>query len=153
MFLALLGGGLAVGVGLVFAFDASPRPPDTLLDDGGYPGIDAGHTVRPLEIDAGVLDAGVLDTGVDAMALDAALPDAGGAEPLPGNCTRPRDECAKEALDDARRLIEAGDLAGARRQVAIARQYDPGEDDIPEVEALIRAAEARQPPPPDPTPP
>ena len=134
VFSAVLFGGLAVGVALLFAFGRG-----VLFGvDGEYDGSDGGMTApNP--------DPSLPVTGIPRPSL--AAPDAGGVrvtdESLdagqPGDppaigpntlSAHEREEAAKDALDRARQLIDRRDYAGARAALEGARQLDPGNPDI-----------------------
>ena len=71
----------------------------------------------------------------DGALLDMGPPDAG------ANMTpHEREEAAKDAIDDARRRLEAGDFPGARASLGLAQQLDPGNSDIGAMRAALRAA-------------
>jgi len=136
---AVVLGGLAVGVALVFAFDDGSAPVavvdagtavmDAGADAGGVVVVDAGS---PLEPDAGPPqdleepDAGPLDAGPTLEAMDS----------------HEREEAAKDALDRARDAIADGDGGAAREALEEARLYDPENPDIAELEARVGALEA-----------
>lgn len=154
-FALVLGGGLAIGVGLVVAFG----------DFGASAGVDAGIELTPIgapaedastrEVeDAGVEpivvpevpDAGRRDrpeTGVDAgrPERDAGLPSVDGMSGFD------REEAAKDQVDLARERLAAGDVDGAAAAVARARAYDPGNTDIADLEGRIRIARGEPPSP------
>lgn len=149
-FALVLGGGLAIGVGLVVAFGDFGAV--TLLggaDAGVAPSVlnDAGAAARAR--DAGRAVAGELgdagsrrereDAGVDAGTAAPSEPDAG----LPSIASMSafeREEAAKDEVDTARERLANGDLDGAASALARARRYDPGNTDIAELEAQLRQA-------------
>jgi tRNA A-37 threonylcarbamoyl transferase component Bud32 len=141
IFVALLGALALGGVALVFALGGL-SPFGTIDVDAGLGDVDAGSgalgTPALTPTDSGVSD----DAGVDA-GLDAG-PDGGEDAGFDAGTTRPmsrleREEAAKDALDRARRSIEAGDHEGALREIAAARELDPESSDLEEVEALLHA--------------
>ncbi|MFW5925638.1 MAG: serine/threonine-protein kinase [Myxococcota bacterium] len=135
----LLAGGLALGIGLIFALG-----PD---DEGGEPGagaqpagIDDAREAEPPSptraspaADAEPPDASVvvLSTREDGGREDTAAPDT-------PKTPHEREEAAKDALARARRMAAAGDLEAAHAALGEARRYDPGNSDIAEVEAELR---------------
>jgi hypothetical protein len=160
-FAAVLVGTLVVGLALVFAF-AGPSDDELALADGavldmGTP--DAGArtaadlVVNPPDQGWGTATFGA-DDGFDLGVSALSVPDSGGsgaaaAEPVdaggppdPGANMTPheREEAAKDAIDDARRRLEAGDFPGARASLGLAQQLDPGNSDIGAMRAALRAA-------------
>jgi len=154
-FIAVLLGGLAVGVALIFAFDAESTtevdaghiafgPVDGAMDAAADHDPDASLRSQASE-DAGavvVLDAGppsARDAGlrpvIDAGALDT------GATPPPAATLTPhdREEAAKDALREARVALREGQVAEARRALDRARAFDPENADITELEERLTA--------------
>lgn len=148
---AVLLGGLAVGVALVFAFAGVREGPIS----------DAGVTLDA-ELDADLGDAGPGPTPVilptdAAVEVNSAQDDDAGEEPPPEDAATdapedapgdaiamsPHDmeEAAKDALHRARALLTDGDIVEARRALELARRYDPEHPDIAQLEALFDAAE------------
>ncbi len=131
-FFAVLAGGLAIGIALVFAFTGSGT------DD--------------------IEDAGVPETIVDARrprrSRDASRPSPPDARVEPPDVGPPdappvidnhrAEELAKDALEEARAAIDQGDVVRARAALDRARQYDPGNDDIAREAARLADLE-RQP--------
>lgn len=144
MFAAVAVGILAVGIALVAAF----------ADDGlggGGPLVDAPDAGVAAELeDLGVPDAGppaLPDDGpppAPDLGPDLGQPDAG-ADPTAGMSAFERDEAAKDAVAEARRLLAAGDRDGAAAALAQARAFDPGNDDIGALEEALEAAGALEP--------
>ncbi|MFW6050275.1 MAG: serine/threonine-protein kinase [Myxococcota bacterium] len=143
-FAAVLVGGLALGIGLIFAMgngatggshdgDAStavaaggadPKTPSSTRD--------AAPPARP---DAGPVTDGavvVLSTLEDAGAAAADAPDPESMTP------HEREEAAKDAIGRVRRHLRAGDRAAARTALDEARRFDPGHSDIAELERALR---------------
>ena len=79
---------------------------------------------------------------MDSFTVAAAEPVDAGGPPDPGANMTPheREEAAKDAIDDARRRLEAGDFPGARASLGLAQQLDPGNSDIGAMRAALRAA-------------
>jgi hypothetical protein len=71
-------------------------------------------------------DTGPADTGVDTS-----------IEPIEELSPHEAEERAKDLVDEARRHVDAQRWTEAREALAEARRYDPGNDDIDAVEALI----------------
>lgn len=136
-FSAVLLGLLAVGVAMVFAFDAAEDPIVVLGDDASV-STDAGNTRAPI----GMRDAGVdatPDAPADAGRPDVGAPDAGESA-APELTPHEREEAAKNALSRARFLIRDGDLDGARTAIDEARRFDPGNPDIESLTEELDAA-------------
>lgn len=142
---AVLIGGLALGIGLIFALgppggnsahDAGmaqtpPTPPATLAshgDRGDHGQPSKGRTVAGPAPDGAIV---VLTTIQDAGAKAAA--DGGQAPMTPHD----REEAAKDAMARARRLMADGDRDGARKALREAQRYDPGDPDIIEIERQL----------------
>jgi len=135
--LALLG----IGVGFVIAFvdmdpppDPRPTPPSAVdaavIDDAGVDGgLDAG-------LGDGGVDAG--DAGEDASAEDAG---AGDLPDVSSMSAFERDEAAKDEVAAARFALSEGDLEVAAAALRRARVYDPGNSDIPTLEARLEEAQ------------
>jgi len=146
-FMAVLLGGLAVGVALIYAFDGS-------LGDDADAGMaimgamDGGAATAPLDNtltdasphanrDAGmvvVLDAGerheLHDAAPHTPSMDAAT-STNQAETL---TPHDREEAAKDALREARRELREGHIDEARQALDRARGFDPENPDIVELE-------------------
>ncbi|MGF1468370.1 MAG: serine/threonine-protein kinase [Sandaracinaceae bacterium] len=144
-------GGLVVGMALVAAFadlGGGPVDPEPVLapdegpvvaaEDAG-PAADAGVIVLT-EPDARRVPA---ETRADAATPAAGPADAGAAPDLgrdagvAGLSSFERDEAAKDAVAEARRLLGAGDPAGAAAALRRARAFDPGNSDIRALEAEL----------------
>jgi len=133
-FWSVLLGGLAVGIALVFAlssddpiesYDAGADP--SLEDAGSGTGTDpASRRDSSVVVLGDPVDSAVADTGVDT-----------GADEVPPMSAHDREERAKELVEDARRHIDAERWMEARESLDEARRYDPGYDEIAEIEALI----------------
>jgi hypothetical protein len=97
---------------------------------------------------AGALSAPDLGGGV---AANSEPPDAGVA-PAVGESLTPheREEAAKDAVDDAREAIAAGDVVAARAALTAAQQLDPGNSDIARLRAQLARLSAANPAPPPP---
>lgn len=131
---------LGIGVGFVIAFvdlelPVDPRPTPVATHDASVV-LDAGFD--------GGLDAGSLDAGVDAgdAGEDAAVEDAGAGD-LPDVSSMgafERDEAAKDEVAAARIALADGDLEAAAAAIRRARVYDPGNADIPTLEARLEEA-------------
>lgn len=145
-FIAVVAGLAVLGIGFVVAFlDLDPEP-----------------VVAPPERDAGTLDAGVdagpapsdagPDGGPDAYVPPPA-PDAGAApdaasEPDAGDPfidVFDREEAAKDEVEVAEEALAEGDLETARRALERARALDPGNSDLPELEAQLTAGSGPDP--------
>ncbi len=159
-FAAVLIGTLVVGLALVFAF-AGPSDEELALADGAVVDAalpDMGHLggpsllVDPPDHDLG-LDQGDPYEGLDLgpTAVNAAdqggagtaspeATDAGAAAPGASLTPHEREEAAKDAIDDARDALEAGNLEAARAALALAQQLDPGNSDIARLRAQLRTA-------------
>jgi tRNA A-37 threonylcarbamoyl transferase component Bud32 len=140
-FALVIAGGLALGLAglLIFGGEEGPLPPPPpstpdagVLEDAGVdagPG-DAGAPSEepppPSTPDAGIVDAGAADGGVD-----------GGLAAL---SRFEREELAKDLVDEARRRLAAGDLAGALESLRQARVYDPELEDLEAVRAQVLEA-------------
>jgi hypothetical protein len=139
-FAAVLVGGLALGVGLIFAMGDGRK--GTALD--AAPPAVTTETDRPGDDPA---DVQVLPEALDGPAArDAStvvlssedLTDASSADALRRPMTaHEREEAAKDALARARRLAAAGDRDGARAALREARQHDPGVTGIDALEAQL----------------
>jgi serine/threonine-protein kinase len=131
---AVLVGALAVGIAVVFAFSGAPTVEVEDVYDAGVGMLlvpDGGQSSSPsTRSDAAATQ--ILDSEPDA----GTRPDSGSA----ALTDHEREELAKDALDEAERLIRAGDLDAARASVQRAYHLDPGNSDIARVRALIRAA-------------
>ena len=96
-------------------------------------------------IDALVREAG---TAVASGRLEAALPLYQRVLALQPNHTAAlegREDALSELLQQARKALAAGDLAGGSARVAQARGFDPGHVDLPDLEAQLgRAIEQRR---------
>jgi len=149
-FMAVLLGGLAVGVALIYAFDGS-------LGDDADAGMaimgamDGGAATAPLDNtltdasphanrDAGmvvVLDAGerheLHDAAPHTPSMDAAT-STNQAETL---TPHDREEAAKDALREARRELREGHIDEARQALDRARGFDPENPDILELEERL----------------
>ena len=149
-FMAVLLGGLAVGVALIYAFDGS-------LGDDADAGMaimgamDGGAATAPLDNtltdasphanrDAGmvvVLDAGerheLHDAAPHTSSMDAAT-STNQAETL---TPHDREEAAKDALREARRELREGHIDEARQALDRARGFDPENPDILELEERL----------------
>jgi len=149
-FMAVLLGGLAVGVALIYAFDGS-------LGDDADAGMaimgamDGGAATAPLDNtltdasphanrDAGmvvVLDAGerheLHDAAPHTPSMDAAT-STNQAETL---TPHDREEAAKDALREARRELRESHIDEARQALDRARGFDPENPDILELEERL----------------
>ncbi len=132
-FWAILLGGLAVGIAMVFALSGG----DPIEDyDAAVDEADAGnaavttHAARR-DRDAAVVTLGEPDTGLVDTGVDTAV------DPTLGLSPHEREERAKDLVDAARRHIDAERWTEARQALDEARQLDPGNDEIAEVQALI----------------
>ncbi|MBX3245855.1 MAG: serine/threonine protein kinase [Myxococcales bacterium] len=144
-FVAVLVGGLAIGIALVFAFDEPSATPLSEVDASVAPEEDAGRS--PLE-DAGVevpdssiLVPLVVDAGV--VVVDAGR-DAGASSTEREMTPHEREEAAKDALARARAALEDGDLVGARGALEEARRFDPGNADIHALQGRVDEASANE---------
>jgi serine/threonine-protein kinase len=132
-FWAVLLGGLAVGVAMVFALSGEDPIEDfdagTEIEDARATTTTTRHRRDP---DAAIVtlgdpeDTGPADTGVDTS-----------IEPIEELSPHEAEERAKDLVDEARRHVDAQRWTEAREALAEARRYDPGNDDIDAVEALI----------------
>ena len=142
-------GTIGIGVALVFAFDDGGGPVEDAPD--GSLVVDAGLDA-PEVFDAGVLvDAGEPDVGLDGgpeEVIDTGPPDTGSVAEL---TPHEREEAAKDALDRARAALIDGEAELARQALDEARRYDPGNPNIRELEAELRALGSDEPSAPDPT--
>ncbi|MCA9532605.1 MAG: serine/threonine protein kinase [Myxococcales bacterium] len=173
-FAAVLVGTLVVGLALVFAFTGGDGDElsgmDASVTDGG--GLDVGAS-PVLVVDPPASDGGgsalvganeAPDSGAGALstpdlgggvAANSEPPDAGVAPPVGESLTpHEREEAAKDAVDDAREALAAGDVAAARAALTAAQQLDPGNSDIARLRAQLARLSAAGPqtPPPSPTP-
>lgn len=146
--------GVVLGVALIFllARERSVRFvfPGSLAQDADA-GEPLANATTEGEARIRVLDAGTdggdggpfasdVPTVVVVTVLDAAVPavpDAA-APPLPTS-PRLREEAAKDAIAQAREAVEAGRLEEARSLLSRARELDPGNSDIADVEHLLAA--------------
>jgi serine/threonine-protein kinase len=127
-FWAVLVGGLAVGVALVFAIGRQSIGDEAAVD-AGVP--DAGPAVvfahGDHEEDAGVTVLVVVDSGTaHASEID---PESMSAHD--------REEHAKDLIDAARHHIEQSRFDEAERELGEARRFDPENPDITELEARL----------------
>jgi serine/threonine-protein kinase len=133
-FFAIVGGGLAVGVALVFALSAAD-PIESF--DAGIGADDAG-TSSPSDMGRRTSrrDAAIVTLGADDAGPDVAV-DTGTADEVAGMSLFEREERAKDLIDEARRHIDGRRFDEARVALDEARRYDPENDEIREVRALI----------------
>ena len=134
---------LAVGVGFVFSVvDLGPGdpvvptlPPPASADAGM---ADTGATELE-DAAADASDADAFDGAPDASTIDAGASERPNVEGMSGH---EREEAAKEEIDRAEVLIEAGDYDAASGALERARVFDPEDDDIAELEARLRELRA-----------
>jgi predicted Ser/Thr protein kinase len=141
-FVGVMVGGLALGVGLIFALgngregsEADAAPPPIVV------GPDSPDTDTPPPTDTvEVLDARPVQDASTVVLSTEAGPDANREPQAPsrGMTAHEREEAAKDALGRARRLLAAGDRDGARQALEQARHFDPGVADISQLEAQLR---------------
>lgn len=139
---AVLAGGLALGIGLIFALgsgedgtaDAGADAQPSVVHDGREP------DPHPQAQERAASDAEPPDASVVVLSTrDDAGGEAAKAEPTNRPRTpHEREEAAKDALTRARRMAAAGDLEAAHAAISEARRYDPGNADIAKVEAELR---------------
>jgi serine/threonine-protein kinase len=163
-FAAVLVGTLVVGLALVFAFTGASGEVVPTLDAGSADAAaaDASDQAPPLvvtPVDQGggeqVGGAELTDVGASALTVPdlgvaptttAEPPDAGAAVAPGANLTpHEREEAAKDALDDVRDAIAAGDLVAARAALGVAQQLDPGNSDIGRLRAQVTRLAAQAP--------
>ena len=138
-FAAVLLGGLAIGVAVVFAFQKNTSDEAVFVDAGIGEAPDAASVTLTSVEDAAVeVDVGAEDTAPDAVEGDDAGIDAGDeARDFAAMTNHEREEAAKDALDRARAALLDGDPTAAREALEEARRYDAENPDINELEQRL----------------
>jgi serine/threonine-protein kinase len=136
---AVLVGLLVVGAAFAVAFGALNLAGPTQTDAGVISNVGGGDqdtTADPDRTTKGASSAELDASFVLTAPEDASRPDT--AQSWLNNLSRSqREDMAKDAVDEARRLIEADDHEGAQRALSRAALLDPGNSDIPRLRARI----------------
>ena len=145
-FFALLVALVGLGIALVYMFRNDGDPVAVVVDGGradvataqddddASPPLDAGTDVHhDAHHDVGDAVTSDVDEDADVEEQDAEAD----ARMTPHD----REEAAKDALDRARALLADGDVDGARAALAEAERYDPGNPDVDDLSAELRAQE------------